>query len=117
MMVEMAALSDSAERAAEFLRAVAHPGRLRIICTLMGGEYSAGELARRSQMSATGLSQHAAVLEKGGLIARHREARSIVYRLIAPEAKPLAKLLHELFCKPPPASGERREQKELGARR
>lgn len=116
MGMDTAALDESAEQAAEFLRAVAHAGRLRIICALMDGEYSASELAHRAQMSATGLSQHAAVLEGEGLIARRREARSIVYRLVAPEAKALAKFLHQLFCKPPRTASERRAPKS-GVRR
>lgn len=108
MMMEPEALKQSADRAAEFLRAVAHPGRLRIICALIEGERSASELARQAQLSATGLSQHAAVLESEGLIARRRDARSILYRLVAPEAKALAKLLYQLFCKAPRAPVERR---------
>ncbi len=110
-MIEAEALNESADRAAEFLRAAAHPGRLRIICALIDGERSASELAREAQLSATGLSQHAAVLESEGMIARRRAARSILYRLVAPEAKALAKLLYRLFCKPPRALVERRAPK------
>ena len=111
MVLETEALNESADRAADFLRAVSHPGRLRIICALIDGERSASELARQAQLSATGLSQHAAVLESEGLIARRRDAQSILYRLVAPEAKALAKLLYQLFCKPARAHGERRVPK------
>ena len=97
---EADALNASAGRAAEFLRAVAHPGRLRIICALMDGERSASQLAQHAQLSAPALSQQAAVMEAAGLIARRRHARSIFYRLAAPEAMALAELLYRLFCTP-----------------
>ena len=116
LMLETEALNEFADRSADFLRAAAHPGRLRIICTLIDGERSASELARQAQLSPTGLSQHAAVLESKGLIARRRDARSILYRLVAPEAKALAKLLYQLFCKPPRVPVQRRVPK-LGATR
>jgi ArsR family transcriptional regulator, virulence genes transcriptional regulator len=90
---------------------VAHPGRLRIICALIDGERSASALARQTQLSATGLSQHASVLASEGLIARRRNPRSILYRLVAPEAKALAKLLYQLFCKPRRAPSERLARK------
>jgi len=100
-MMHLEALDESAERAAEFLRTVGHPGRLRIVCALMDGELSASQLARYARLSAPALSQQAAILEAEGLIGRRREGRSILYRLLAPEVKALAKLLYRLFCKPP----------------
>ena len=96
---------ESAERAAGFLKTIAHPGRLRIICALIERELSASELARQSHLSPPALSQQAAILEAHELIGRRREGRSMLYRLLAPEAKALAVLMYRLFCKPvaPPA--------------
>jgi DNA-binding transcriptional ArsR family regulator len=103
-MMNIDALDESAERAAEFLRTVAHPGRLRIVCALMQGELSASQLARQARLPAPALSQQAAILHAEGLIGRRREGRSVLYRLRAPEVKSLAKLLYRLFCKPPAPS-------------
>jgi DNA-binding transcriptional ArsR family regulator len=94
---------ESAERAAEFLRTVAHAGRLRIVCALMEGERSASDLACHARLPAPALSQQAAILEAKGVIARRRVGRSVLYRLAAPEAKTLAKLLYRMFCKAPVA--------------
>ena len=100
-MLHLDALDESAERAADFLRTVAHPRRLRIVCALMDGELSASQLARYARRPAPALSQQAAILEAEGLIGRRREGRSVLYRLLAPEAKALAKLMYRLFCGPP----------------
>ncbi len=109
--VAMAELDRSAERAAEFLRAVAHPGRLRIVCQLMDGEQSAGQLVLATGLRAPALSQQAAILEAGGIIERRRDAQSVLYRLAGPEAAALAKLLHKLFCHPTAAAAGRSTRK------
>lgn len=107
MKIELAAFDRSAEHAADFLRAVAHPGRLRIVCALVEGERTASELARGARMRAPALSQQAAILEAGGLIARRREGQSVLYKLVAPEAKELARFLYRLYCKRPNALARR----------
>jgi len=100
-------LARAADRAADFLRAMAHPARLRIVCALLDGERRAGELARAARLRAPALSQQGAVLEAEGLISRQRDAQSVLYRLVAPEAKALTKFLHDTFCRPAQRSGRR----------
>ena len=111
-MMHLDANEEAAERATEFLRCVAHAGRLRIICALMERELSASELAQQAHLRAPALSQQAAILESKGLIGRRREGRSVLYRLLAPEAKALANLLYRLFCKTPSARSHRRVAKK-----
>jgi DNA-binding transcriptional ArsR family regulator len=67
------------------------------------GELSASQLARQARLPAPALSQQAAILEAEGMIGRRRDGRSVFYRLLAREVKPLAKLLYRLFCPDPPA--------------
>jgi DNA-binding transcriptional ArsR family regulator len=71
--MQIDALNESAERAAEFLRSVAHPGRLRIVCALTDAELSATQLARHARLPAPALSQQAAILEAEGLIRRQTQ--------------------------------------------
>ncbi len=94
-------LARSAENAADFLRTLAHPARLRMVCALLEGELTAGELALRAGLRAPALSQQATVLESGGLLSRRRDARSVRYSLASPAVRAQARLLHRLFCKPP----------------
>ena len=108
MKMQLATFDRSVGRASDVLRALAHPGRLRIVCALMEGERTASELARRTRMQAPALSQQAAILEARGLITRRREGQSVRYKLVAPEAKAMAGLLYRLYCKPSKASAARR---------
>jgi ArsR family transcriptional regulator, virulence genes transcriptional regulator len=94
----MAQLAAASDEAAGFLRALAHPARLRMVCALLEGEKTAGELAASAGLRAPALSQQAAVLEGEGLIRRRRDAQSVRYSLASPGARAQAKLLHRLFC-------------------
>lgn len=97
--MKMKELAGAADEAAAFLRATAHPARLRMICALLGGEQPAGELARAAQLRAPALSQQAAVLEAGGLLSRRRAGQVVFYRLASPRAEGLAHFLHDSFCR------------------
>ena len=79
---------------------MAHPARVRMVCALLEGHRSPGELARQVGLQAPALSQQAAVLEAKGLISRRRDAQNVYFRLEAPAAKALAEVLHAAFCKP-----------------
>src|SRR5512139_3660942 len=94
-------LATAAENAVGFLRALSHPARLRMVCALLGGELTAGELALRAGLRAPAVSQQATILENGGLIRRRREARSVRYSLASPAVRAQARLLHRLFCTSP----------------
>ena len=93
-------LATAAEHAADFLRTLAHPARLRMVCALLGGELTAGELALRAGLRAPAVSQQATILEAGELIRRRRDSRTVYYSLSSPAVRAQARLLHRLFCKP-----------------
>ena len=59
--------------------ALADPTRRRILANLAEGERCVTDLAKPHQMSLPAVSKHLRVLEKAGLIRRHRDGR--VHRL------------------------------------
>ncbi len=69
------------EVAAEFLRALAHPMRLRILCRLLEGELSVAGFESELGLKQPNLSQQLAALREAGLVATRRESKSIVYSL------------------------------------
>jgi ArsR family transcriptional regulator, virulence genes transcriptional regulator len=95
---EARSLATSADTAADFLRALAHPARLRMVCALLRGDLTAGELASATGLRAPALSQQATVLEAEGLIKRSRDARVVRYSLSSSAVRAQARLLHRLFC-------------------
>lgn len=66
--------------------ALADPTRRRILAQLAKGEECVTDLARPHAMSLAAVSKHLIVLEKAGLIKRHRNGR---VHSLALEAKPM----------------------------
>ena len=66
--------------------ALADPTRRRILEHLTGGDRCVTDLARPYRMSLPAVSKHLRVLEKAGLVRRHRDGR--VHRLRL-EAQPM----------------------------
>ena len=92
-------MSRKAEQAARLLRALSHGARLRVVCELVDGERSAGELVRASGLSQSALSQHLAKLRTEKLVATRRDAQTIYYSIADPKALQVLKVLFELYCK------------------
>jgi ArsR family transcriptional regulator len=88
-----------AGKAAAMMRALSHEARLMVLCELVGGERTAGELVERSGLSQSALSQHLAKLRDEGLVTTRRDGQTIFYTLNDPNAARILGVLHELYCK------------------
>ncbi len=91
-------MNTQAAEAVAFLKAMANERRLMILCHLVEGERSVGELEQLLQMRQPALSQQLARLREEGLVATRRESRTIYYRLASAETEALLERLYELFC-------------------
>lgn len=81
------------------MKTLGHPDRLLVICQLIDGEKSVGEIARLIDISQPALSQHLARLRNEGLVDTRREAQTIYYSVISSEAEQIVRLLYDLFGK------------------
>src|ERR671938_1177299 len=64
----------------EALRAIANPRRRAMLELVWDGERTAGEIARRSGLSAPAASQHLKVLREAGLVSVRVDANRRLYR-------------------------------------
>lgn len=87
-----------AEQAAALLRALANPHRLMILCSLVDGEHTVGNLNDRIPLSQSALSQHLARLREEGLVDTRRESQAIHYRIADPMVLELIAPLHRRYC-------------------
>ena len=71
----------AAAQAAEILRVLADPTRLRILSVLAGGELCVHQLARAVDMSQPAVSHHLRILRHMRLVSHQRRGRHIFYRL------------------------------------
>jgi ArsR family transcriptional regulator len=92
-------METKAQEAAAFLKALAHEGRLMILCHLSSGEKSVTELETLLDSRQAAVSQQLARLRLEGLVACRREGKAIYYFLHDPKVRSAIALVYELFCK------------------
>ncbi|MEC9367867.1 MAG: metalloregulator ArsR/SmtB family transcription factor [Pseudomonadota bacterium] len=92
-------MASHAQAAADLLKALAHETRLMILCLLVDGEKSVGELEALTQLRQPSVSQQLARLRFDGLVTAKRDGRTIYYSLGSEEARRVVTLLYELYCK------------------
>jgi DNA-binding transcriptional ArsR family regulator len=90
-------LPYSAREASVLLKAMSNEHRLLILCQLVRGEKSVGELVRLVGLSQSALSQHLARLRRDSLVRTRREAQTIFYSVAAQEPLAILSLLDQLF--------------------
>lgn len=93
-------MSHHAEQAAQFLKLLANPHRLMILCHLFDGEVCVSELNRHLPLSQSALSQHLAVLRHSGLVTTRRQQQTIFYSLAGAEVTAIMQVLYTQFCQP-----------------
>lgn len=92
------AIGVHASEAARVLKALASEKRLLLLCQLVEGERSVGELNAGIDLSQSALSQHLAVLREEGLVNTRREAQTIYYALAEGPAQRILQTLHGIYC-------------------
>jgi DNA-binding transcriptional ArsR family regulator len=97
---ELAAVRGHVAEAAGFLKALANDQRLLVLCSLLGGRLSVGEINERVHLSQSALSQHLSVLREAGLVTTEREAQTIYYALTPGPAVQVMEVLYSAFCDP-----------------
>ncbi|WP_420812350.1 ArsR/SmtB family transcription factor [Pararhodobacter oceanensis] len=96
----MEQMVTQAQAAAAFLKALAHEGRLLILCHLSTGEKSVTELENLLGSRQAAVSQQLARLRLEGLVSCRREGKAIYYSLGDPRAAQTIGLMYEMFCGP-----------------
>jgi DNA-binding transcriptional ArsR family regulator len=94
-------LEAHAVAAESFLRSIANRHRLIVLCSLIEGEVSAGDLSRRLGLTQSNLSRHLGTLREEGLVATRREATTIYYRIASDRVLIILRTLHGMFCAGP----------------
>jgi len=81
----------------EIFKALADPTRREILRILGRGEMSAGELAKRFDMSKPSVSHHFSVLKQADLIHSRREGQQIFYSLNTTVVEDMLTWMWDLF--------------------
>lgn len=95
-------------RAASLLKALGNEQRLMILCHLVSGPLSVGELNERVPLSQSALSQHLSVLRDSGIVATRRASQCVFYSLPPGIVTRIISVLHDEFCPHEPGRIRRR---------
>ena len=104
----MASLNDTLitrdediDRASRSLKAMSHPLRLKILCTLGDQEISVQDIVERVGTSQSNISQHLAILRDKGILASRKDANRVYYRVGDGRTLQLISMMREVFCTRP----------------
>jgi DNA-binding transcriptional ArsR family regulator len=96
---DIALLEDKAAEAAEFLKLLANPHRLLILCRLaVEREMSVGVLSEAVGLSQSALSQHLAKLRDEQIVSTRRDAQTVYYSIADKNAARVLALLKDIYC-------------------
>ena len=98
LRIDPEAMRANAGRASELLKALANDKRLMILCLLVEGERSVGDLNARLALSQPALSQHLKLLRDQRLVDTRRDGQSILYSLVPGPAQRILLTLHDVYC-------------------
>jgi ArsR family transcriptional regulator, zinc-responsive transcriptional repressor len=88
---------EGLREAAECLRTLAHPMRLRMIQLMLRDELTVGELAEACGIPSHVASEHLRMMQHCGLLARRQEGRCIYYQVAEPTVKRLMECIESRF--------------------
>ena len=96
---DVSEMADSARDATDFLKSIAHEGRLMILCRLAEGECSVNELEDLLSARQAAVSQQLARLRIEGIVEARREGKAVYYSLADEKVKTIIPVLYDMFCK------------------
>ena len=84
-------------QAAECLRTLAHPHRLRMVQMLLQGRYTVGELAEACEIRSHMASEHLRLMQRCGFLAAEKQGRFVYYTITEPQLKSIMACIEDRF--------------------
>lgn len=91
-------MQQNADEAVAVLKGLASRNRLLLLCQLVEGERSVGELAQTLGLAQSVVSQHLSLLRREGVVIGRRDGQSIFYRISDLRVRKLMSTMFALFC-------------------
>lgn len=83
---------------ARALKAMAHPLRWRILCTLGSNELSVSEIVLQTGTSQSNISQHLEQLRNKNIVTARKEANRVYYRIRNDQLLMLIGTMRDVLC-------------------
>ena len=95
---QLLAREEDIEIASRSLKAMSHPLRLKILCTLGSQEVSVQDIVDNVGTSQSNISQHLAILRDKGILASRKDANRVYYRVGDARTLRLIGMMQDVFC-------------------
>ena len=89
---------EDIDRASRSLKAMSHPLRLKILCTLGNDEISVQDIVDRVGTSQSNISQHLAILRDKGILSSRKDANRVYYKVVDARTLKLIEMMRDVFC-------------------
>ncbi len=89
---------EDIERASRSLKAMSHPLRLKILCTLGDQEISVQDIVKHVGTSQSNISQHLAILRDKGILFSRKDANRVYYKVGDSRTLALIDMMRDVFC-------------------
>lgn len=89
---------EDISQAALCIKAMAHPLRLKILCTLGETRASVQEIVDACGTTQSNISQHLAILKEKGILECEKESNRVFYYIDDKRMLKLIALMREIFC-------------------
>ena len=84
-------------QAAECLRTLAHPHRLRLVQMLLHGKYAVGDLAEACEIPSHMASEHLRLMQRCGFLSAEKEGRFVYYSVAEPHLASIMSCIESRF--------------------
>jgi predicted transcriptional regulator len=88
---------DALRQAAECLRILAHPHRLRMVQMLLRDDFTVGELAESCQIAPHMASEHLRTMQRCGFLDSRKEGQRRYYHVVEPHLANIMKCVESRF--------------------
>ncbi len=92
---------ENANKTTDFLKSLAHPARLMILCRLAEGEATVGQLEEMLELNQSSVSKQLSRLRAQNFVKTERQGRSIYYSLADERVRLIVDTLYTMFCQTP----------------
>lgn len=90
--------AENINEAADAMKAMAHPTRLKILCLLGSGSLAVQEIFEAIGTTQGNISQHLAILRERGLIVSRGDGKRVVYAISDPRVLKMIAMTRDVFC-------------------
>jgi len=88
---------EALAHAAECLKILAHPHRLRMVQMLLQDDFTVGELAEACELPSAMASEHLRLMQRCGFLTSEKNGRKVFYRVAEPHLKDILKCVEGRF--------------------